>query len=432
MAADIEVQEGTHAVLSASGSERWSECPGAPAMESVFPRSSSRDADEGTAAHELAKIVFSTEDRKAEQFLGMGIKVGERMFEADDDMTGYVQKYVDSVLNYANGCEVLVEQQVSIESITGEPGGIGTSDAVVVNAAAREIQIHDLKYGRGVPVLAENNKQLLIYAAGTLATLDYLVSMDDIDEVLLVIHQVRLRGPSEWRLSKAEFLQRVEELRVRAKAARRLYLLRNEPAQIEPNLRPGDEQCRWCKAKAVCPALAKHVADQVGASFEELPVMALAVEGDADKAKTDPAQAGNTDLNTKMLAVDLVEQWCKAVRAETERRLLAGEGDGLDWKLVQGRKGNRAWDDEAEVEAACKSLRLKSDEMYNRKLKTPPQIEKVLKDSPRKWAKLAGKIVQPDGKLSVAHVSDERPAVSVAAAEDDFEDLTDATNDDLL
>jgi hypothetical protein len=113
--------------------------------------------------------------------------------------------------------------------------------------------------------------------------------------------------------------------------------------------------------------------------------------------------------------VGLVEDWCKAIRAEIERRLLQGLSV-TGYKLVEGKQGNRKWSDEAQAEAAMKSMRLKSDEMYERKVISPTAAEKVLKQTPAKWEKLQKLIVRNPGKPSVAKADDKRPALAVHTA----------------
>ena len=125
-----------------------------------------------------------------------------------------------------------------------------------------------------------------------------------------------------------------------------------------------------------------------------------------------------------MAAVDLVEQWCKAVRAEVESRLLQGQ-EVPGYKLVQGKRGARAWTSAEEAEAILKSMRLKQDEMYDLKLISPTTAEKVLKESPKRWNRIAPLISQSEGKPSVAPESDKRPALVLGAVEDDFEQVTD-------
>jgi hypothetical protein len=172
------------------------------------------------------------------------------------------------------------------------------------------------------------------------------------------------------------------------------------------DLEPGESQCRWCRAKATCPALAQRVTDE----FEAVP---------APNAETDAR------LAQAMGNVELIEGWCKAVRAETERRLLAGQ-PVPGFKLVEGRRGARKWADEKEVEAALKSMRLRDDQMYDFSLISPTSAEKLHKTGtigPRQWPKLADLITQSDGKPSVAPESDKRPAIAVAAIESEFSNV---------
>jgi hypothetical protein len=129
--------------------------------------------------------------------------------------------------------------------------------------------------------------------------------------------------------------------------------------------------------------------------------------------------SGDNFLSHAMASVGLVEEWCKAVRAETERRLLAGTSvDGF--KLVQGRRGSRKWADPAAAEALLKSFRLRQEEMYDFSLISPTTAEKVLKSSPKRWVKACGLITQSEGKMSVAPASDPRPAMAITATADDF------------
>ena len=118
-------------------------------------------------------------------------------------------------------------------------------------------------------------------------------------------------------------------------------------------------------------------------------------------------------LSHAMAQVDLIEGWCKAVRAETERRLLAGI-DVVGWKLVQGKRGSRAWTDKAQTEAVLKAMRIPHDQMYDYAVISPTAAEKLSKlelIGPRQWPKLQALMSQSDGKASVAPASDKRPAL---------------------
>lgn len=400
-----------HAKLSPSGAHRWMRCPGSVVLEAEYPDSSSVYADEGTAAHTLAAWCLEDE-HDAHNYIGVEITVGERKFIVDGDMAAYAQDFVKLVREYAQQGALLVEQRLPIGHVTGEEEAKGTSDAVVL--APREIIVIDLKYGMGVRVDAEDNEQLQLYALGALEEYSLL---GDFEMVTMVIHQPRLNHVSEWNIPVAQLLQFGEEVKARAKEARDAAEIALETKLSAGGgfLFAGEKQCRFCRAKASCPELRADVADIVNetATLEDFSELVPVKPDDT---------TGDNYLSVAMAKVSMVEDWCTAIRAEVERRLFTGQTvDG--WKLVEGRRGPRAWRDEGAVIAAFKSFRLKQDEMYELKLISPTKAEKLLKDTPKRWAKVQEHITQRAGKASVAPVTDRRPTVAVAAVADDFRDL---------
>lgn len=419
-----------HARLSPSGAKRWMQCPASVTMEVGLPEWDTAYADDGTASHELAKWCL-TEDKDAAAFLGRvievkGVERGEptiREFEVDEERAENVQIYVDLVRDYAKLGELLVEQRLPIGHITGEDGAEGTGDAVVLTRDD-EIIVVDLKYGRGVAVSAESNHQGMLYALGALERYGML---GDFKRVRIVISQPRINpAPSEWACT-------VDELQAFAKEAADAAQLCRMAAEFKANwygkaesgyYGPSDDACRFCKAKANCPALAKKVQTDVGADFEDL----TALDTPSVEAATSVVDLVPEDPETlaaKMQAIDVIEDWCKAVRAEVERRLLGGK-QVPGYKLVQGKRGARAWSDATAVEELLrKTFRLTIEEAYNLKLISPTQAEKVLKDSPKRWAKAQALVTQSEGKPSVAPDSDKRPALVLAPIENDFTNLED-------
>jgi hypothetical protein len=165
-------------------------------------------------------------------------------------------------------------------------------------------------------------------------------------------------------------------------------------------LKPSNDGCRYCPARATCPALKAEVDEQVAQEFDDL---------------TDDK------LGVSMSMIERVEAWAKAVRAEVERRLLA-RTPVPGFKLVTGRRGPRKWVDAGAVEAyLAKAI---GDEAYDKKLISPTTAEKKLsKKNPDAWAFVTKEVTQSDGKPSVAPVTDKREEYTPGASADEFEML---------
>lgn len=344
-----------------------------------------------------------------------------------------------------------VYAESEVEEVTG------TSDVIIVKG--KKLISADLKFGRGVQVNAVGLKQLLMYGAAAVREFDM---MGEIEEIELHILQPRLNHFDVWRMSVDEMNERIEEIR---QTSNRILA---GPKGLKAI--PGEKQCRFCKASATCKERTEHTLELIVGEFVDLDKGFVKVEmpqaekllaqsfGVTPKAITFHEEAEQDDdhpehvdahftvkkpnirpsleaatealatadderLATLMDAVDMIEGFAKAVRAETERRLLAGTFTDARYKLVEGRQGARAWIDEEQAEAAMKAMRLKSDEMYDRKVISPTSAEKLLGEAnKRKWAKLQPLITRSDGKPSVAPASDKRPALSMAIAEQ-FEEL---------
>lgn len=408
-----------HARLSPSGAVRWMACPGSVVLEQDFPDEGSSYAAEGTAAHQLA--TYCLEDgTEAHEYIGEEIRVGERRFVVDKAMAGYVADYVKLVRELADGHTLLVERKVPIGHLTGESDAKGTADAVIIKGGERNLTVVDLKYGMGVEVSAVDNPQLQMYALG--AYEQYCV-LADFDTVSMYIHMPRKNHVSEFHISVAELLEFGEAVRKAAgvvgDAARLSTVEGTMAAEAWPAkfLQPGEKQCRFCRAKSTCPALLAEITNAVGGEPATAADFAQFVPMEVDE------NTGDNYLSLAMDKVGLVEDWCKAVRAEIERRLLRGDSV-KDYKLVEGKLGNRQWTNAEEAEAAMKAMRLKTDEMYERKLISPTAAEKVLKQNPAKWAKLEKLVTRNPGKPSVAHVTDKRPALAIhTATADEFKAL---------
>jgi len=309
------------------------------------------------------------------------------------EFASHVQTYVDRVREFATGKVLLVEQRIPFGDRIGVEEQFGTADAVVFDTEQDELQVHDLKFGRGVRVDADNNEQLLLYALGAVNQFD---EVHPWQRVRLVIHQPRIDHLSEWTCS-------IEDLNSFAAVAHEAAA--RALAEDAP-LNPGEKQCRFCRAKSTCPAIAATVKEVV---FEDLEAVSSVPE--------EPEALGRL-----MALVPMIEDWCRAVSAKVESELLAGKKiEG--WKLVEGRKGTRAWGNPEEVESVLKSMRLKNEEMFEFKLISPTSAEKLFKDHPRRWSRLQEHIRQSDGRPSVAPANDRRREIVVQPVTEKFEVL---------
>jgi hypothetical protein len=435
---------GKHAIFSPSGFKALMLCPAKPAMERGLPDTSSDYADEGTAAHFLAAFSLNT-DTPASDLIGHRVSVhpdgrtfghppacelppdeGQNVFVVDADMADAVQVYINTVRDYQGDGELLVEQSLPIAHITGEADAEGTGDAVILRDD--EIIVIDLKFGRGVEVTAENNPQLMLYGLGALEKYGLL---GDFKRVRMVISQPRITSaPSEFVLDVPELGQWAAQLSMAAKKATDLYTFAE---QVDDNVAqfatPHPEACRFCKAKGTCPALADGVQAAVGAEFTDLTTKDAIAQESIVKQLVSTVPQDN--LGAKMDAVELVEMWCKAIRARCESTLLAG-GAVAGYKLVPGKKGARAWADAVEAEKQLKAFRLKREQMFEMTVISPTTAEKLLKPTPKRWAKLQPLIKQGDGKPSVAPVSDPRAAFEVKPIESEFSAIADESAEDLV
>ncbi len=367
-----------HAYFSASKAPRWMRCPGSLSFDDAPV--TSHAALEGKAAHELAAWCLET-GLDASEWPHAGIAIDDTDIAVGDEMVAAVATYVRMCRKHAAGALGFgVEQRVDYSDAIGQPDSFGTADFLAINGS--ELVVADFKYGDETPIKAEDNEQLQLYALGAL-NLYGLVHA--IDRIRLIISQPRLRHKSEWCTTPGALRQFAEIARARAHQAL-------QPDAATAFLNPGETQCRYCPARTSCPALVNDVLATV---------------------------AGDFDLAALLPKLDMIEDWCDAVRERARRTILEG-GTIAGFKLVPGRRSVRAWSSASEAEAVLRSMRLRQEEMYDLSLISPPAAERLLKDSPKRWARLVPLISQREGLPVVVRddaLSVDKPAVVAEPAE---------------
>ncbi len=410
-------EENVHAIISPSKWDQALTCLGSTLMGIDEPNRTSEYAEEGTDYHELAAVCL-LEGTNAQDYIGHPMKSGKRV--VDETNAKFLQDgYIVYVRQYAAEGTLLVEERCSIEHLTGEPGAMGTADMVVIRPDT-ELIIGDLKFGRGVEVSPENNRQEMGYALAVIKKheLETLV-----ERVRLVIFQPRTGDgkPKEWVVSMKDLLAFGEEVK---RNCEKIFSVDEFTGDLLFNeglpLTPSEKACRFCKANHRCPALIGAVDQAVADGFENIEAETITAVGGLSLSRAEA-------LGRRMDMVDLMEIHIKGVQQAVELELLAGKPVlGIDgpYKLVQGKKGNRDWTSDEDALELFKQFRLTKKEMYKAKLITPTDAEKLLKkDNPRCWVKCEKIITQSGGKAHVANALDPRPEMVQEKPEDGFSDL---------
>lgn len=478
--------QSEHSLLSASGASRWTRCYGSVALESTVPNRGSKYAAEGTAAHALAAWLLGGQPEQlaawptpgvgtASDWIGTVITADGDDFEVTHDFARHVQSYVDYVKSLPG--ILLVETKVNYANWLGVPAPLawGTSDAIVIHDGSEEITIDedgycaenlgleghngyrtgrllatcaDLKFGAGVPVYPERNEQGMLYTGGALNEIELMAEVRDTDVIRIVIHQPRIGegAPAEWYTTVGDLKRWLKiEAAMAAQHAIKLYEASHDPENIvvyaqedvisvvQNELTPGDKQCKFCNAKAVCPALTQLVVNTVANEFVDLDVLETTLPKTLS-AKADVKALTPIELADKMRATDLIEGWIKAVRGAVETDLLAGQ-PVPGYKLVRGKAGNRSW---ADVGAALKTLKRvlgAKDAVEPETPISPTKAEKFVKAgkmTDRQWKALCENVTQSEGGISVAREDDKREAyVPQAVTEAAFQPIEAGEADDL-
>lgn len=392
--------ERAHALLSASGSERWINCPASPRLEENFPEETSVYADEGTLAHELAEIMLKVdlklmtmaEYKKELEVLKTHKLYNDSLLDPIMEYVNYVKQQFTEAKRVDPKATILIEQKFDLTKYVAD--GFGTSDCAIL--AAGKLEVIDLKFGAGKMVSAKDNTQLKYYALGVLEQL----TKSDGYYVTMTIVQPRMSNISSDGMPSATLRKWGEEV-LKPKA---LEAHSGDGAQV-----PG-EWCQFCKARPRCKALHDMAMEQAKRDFDEI---------------DDPKLIGDKELLILYKNADFISKFLSDVKALVLKEALDGKKwDGL--KLVEGRS-NRVITDEAKVREILEAELYEPEEFLNTKLKGLGDLGKLLKKA--NFDKLIGHLVEkPAGAPTLAPEDDKREPYGVSKAAKDFEVLEDDLN----
>jgi len=355
-------------IVGGSSAKRVIACPRSVALSrQVPPQGSSSYADEGTLLHEVMSLILTYGD-EPEDYLGRQFADAEVTQDLIEDKLKPALAALDEI-DPQGVMDFMVEIAVSYEPLL--PGVFGSAD--LIGRIGKTAYVLDWKFGSGVMVDAEENYQGLFYAGAAMRTKTAARFFDGCDEIKIVI--VQPPNVSIWTTTPARVAEFEREL-----------VLAVKKTEMPDALLASGEHCRWCRAKPVCPLM----------------------NGDADRALLKQVRELDGETVGAYLAkADLLDGWIKDLRATARTMLEQGQAVP-GYKLVP-KRAMRQWSDPGAVPAALKDLGLEDHDMFETKLRSPTQTEKVLKLY--KLALPDDLVISVSSGTTLAPESDPRPSV---------------------
>ena len=369
-----------HALLSASSASRWLACPPSAVAAEAYVNEGTEFTREGTLAHEVAEVYARGGHITPEASNAVDITI--EMIECAMGYADYIQEQIKS-----EDAIVLLEQRVDFSPWV--PEGFGTCDCIILQGET--MTVIDYKYGVGVPVSAEDNPQMKLYALGALN--DFGLAYD-VTHIEMHIYQPRINNISDCALMVEDLLEWAEQT---------VKPIAQKAVQGEGDYSAG-EWCKFCPHAGRCRQLTEVCTEYVETHSLRVAVPILAPHEVAEVLAMEP----------------LVTLWLKRVKAQALTTLLDG-GEVPGWKVVEGKLGNRKWTDELQVAKKLLDSGYAKADFTETKLLSPAAMDKAL--GKRIVAELLdGMIDRNPGAPTVVPMNDKRPPLDrLAEAQKDFE-----------
>jgi hypothetical protein len=336
-------------IVGGSTAARVIACPGSVALvQAAPPQAESKYAAEGTFLH--AAITALLED-------------AERLPMTDEQRDNKIAPALELLDQVDPDRDMEFRTEVRVDFGDFLPGVFGSVD--LLGKIGNRAIILDWKFGDGVVVEAEENKQLMFYAAAAQRSAPW--AFEGVDEVELVIIQPPMI--KRWVTTRAR-ISRFED---------QLFAAVQEAKQPDAMLQTGDH-CRWCAAKPTCPMMTGAADRAVKVKFDAL-----------DKQQ----------ISIYLQQADMLDGWISDLRELAQRALDNGQTIP-GYKLV-AKRGTRKWLDEDKARAALIEAGLQDPDVTT--LVSPAVAEKKLKKLPD------GLTVSVSSGNTMAPDSDPRPAV---------------------
>ena len=367
-----------HAILSASSSSRWINCPPSVRLCQKYEDETSIYAIEGSCAHQLG-------ENKINQRLGRKSELNiEDLDFYNEEMEEYTSDYCDFVMGEITKLKdpiVLVEQKLDLSSFVKD--SFGTADCIIVSE--KIVHVIDMKYGMGVLVDAENNSQLMLYGLGALELFNGIY---DIEKVKLTIFQPRRENISTFEISVDELYKWAAEV---------VMPMANLAYKGEGEFRVGD-WCKFCKAKNTCRKRAEFCLEIAQEEFKN------------------PDELEDYEIEKILKRIDEIDSYISDIKAFALDLALKGK-KWEGFKLVEGRSSRRYIDEERVIK---KVIEMGFDPFEKKILGITAMTKLVGKT---KFEKELGDLLEkPKGKPTLVKDSDKRKEIDLETIKDEFKE----------
>ena len=369
-----------HAMLSASSASRWLACPPSAVAAEAYTNEGTEFTREGTLAHEVAEVYAKGGHITPESNNSKDITI-----EMIECATGYAD-YIQEQIKHEDAI-VLLEQRVDFSPWV--PDGFGTCDCIILQGET--MTVIDYKYGVGVPVSAEDNPQMKLYALGALN--DFGLAYD-VTHIEMHIYQPRINNISDCALMVEDLLEWAEQT---------VKPIAQKAVKGKGDYKAG-EWCKFCPHAGRCRQLTEVCTEYVETHSLRVAVPVLAPHEVAEVLAMEP----------------LVALWLKRVKAQALSTLMEG-GEVPGWKVVEGKMGNRKWTDELQVAKKLLDSGYAKADFTETKLLSPAAMDKAL--GKKMVVELLDDMIdRSPGAPTVVPLNDKRPPLDrLAEAKKDFE-----------
>lgn len=372
-----------HALLSASSSHRWLNCPRSVTFIESTEDKQSEFALEGSEAHLLCEF-------RLRQALGIDAENPiPRLTQYSNEMEDYANEYVSYILELieevSKTCKdpvYLIEQRVDYSRFVED--GFGTADFILISDGS--IWIVDFKYGRGIKVEAKENSQMMIYALGALELFDLIY---DIENVNMTIFQPRIGNISTSSMTKTALYDWAENV-----------LIPTAQLALEGNgeFKAGS-WCQFCKLKTTCRKRMEENMKLAKLDFTEPPLLT------------------DDEIEEVLIRIDELVLWADSVKDYALKEALKGK-IWSQFKLVEG-KSNRKFTDETKI---AEVVHQAGFDPFEKRLLGITDMQKLLGKS--KFEELLSPyIIKPQGKPTLVPLSDKREPLKIMTIQEEFKNV---------